>query len=768
MEEKTSDSPRGVVPRSFSSSTIRSDVQMDPRFLFAPRDANEEARVCVKRLDHYTLIVDNAKQVADFHIHALNSRFMRIQKVNTGTVGPEDFDMVNYILSPPNNPDVVLVVTEGLNEDTIFQKYMKKRGQGIHHVAFEVDNVDRCFSVLKERGVKTTSNKVTTDMLSGLKLFFIEPEHAGIFIELIERSSDSMKCKKEMTDSPKATKSSGFFTQNNMAELAKSIQRHVDQVVADPSLNEKNQNDLDALALGRRELRGALDGVDVGPMKSMTFYVSDPYASAQFLVGLLGFRLVEFTDNGTRSVVSTVDNSGHFTIVFEMANEERRERSAYVSFGTRGIEHLGRHWHGVNHGSVTPVDVILAKEMASYEIRLSSPLSLERCSQVVKATDCALWVNIGVDKEEAIQFLADPANLPRWTGHRALYYSKEMGEWVESRFIPDSGFIEEFVVQIERLGSSGVKIEWPKRGLSVRINCLETSPCCTCVSIVLPNSVNEVSLARLKRILTIELNVLKALLEANHQEYINRRAWSQIQAYHLESNGLRLPRKLPADFQKEFPFQGEVVRSGPLYDQMSTDFAMSVRSTPQAIFRPANEKDIEAAVRIALEYDLTLTARGSQVSHSAGGQAQAIDGGILIDMSRLASIEFIGSTAVKVGTGLMWDAVIRATLDRGLMPPVLNDYQYLSVGGTISMGGVGFMSHSLGLQAGHVLEMEVVTGRGDTLVCSESQNKALFGCSRGGLGQFIGHSSTCPSSKANHHHEAFLLPKGCISFQRRR
>ena len=45
--------------------------------------------------------------------------------------------MLNYIMKPPSNEskdkELVMVVTEGLNDDTVFRKYMKKFGEGIHH-----------------------------------------------------------------------------------------------------------------------------------------------------------------------------------------------------------------------------------------------------------------------------------------------------------------------------------------------------------------------------------------------------------------------------------------------------------------------------------------------------------------------------------------------------------------------------------------------------------------------------------------------------------
>ena len=147
----------------------------------------------LKCLDHYTLICENAERVAQFHIDYLGFRFLRTVDVNTGTVDQNDIDMKNYVLQPPGNPHMSVVITEGLNDDTIFRKYMKRYGAGIHHVAFEVDDVKGAFQYLRANGVRTTSDTVTTDMLSGLKQFFIDPVHAGFYIELIERPSDS-KC----------------------------------------------------------------------------------------------------------------------------------------------------------------------------------------------------------------------------------------------------------------------------------------------------------------------------------------------------------------------------------------------------------------------------------------------------------------------------------------------------------------------------------------------------------------------------------------------
>ena len=59
------------------------------------------------------------------------------------------------------------------------------------------------------------------------------------------------------------------------------------------------------------------------------------------------------------------------------------------------------------------------------------------------------------------------------------------------------------------------------------------------------------------------------------------------------------------------------------------------------------------------------------------------------------------------------------------------------------------MSHRYGIQSAHVNEMEIVTGRGDLLTCSEESNSELFEYARGGLGQCgIITSVTIPLVKA--------------------
>jgi cytokinin dehydrogenase len=161
------------------------------------------------------------------------------------------------------------------------------------------------------------------------------------------------------------------------------------------------------------------------------------------------------------------------------------------------------------------------------------------------------------------------------------------------------------------------------------------------------------------------------------------------------------------------------------------DFGNLIRRRPVAAARPDRVEALMSLVRRARGSGTPLAVRGQ--GHSVFGQSQ-VAGGWLVDMGALAEVA-VGDGCAIVGGGACWRDVVRATVARGLAPPVLTDYLGLSVGGTLSVGGFGGASFAFGTQADQVLELTMVTGTGDLVVCSEEQEAELFSAARAGLGQ---------------------------------
>lgn len=65
---------------------------------------------------------------------------------------------------------------------------------------------------------------------------------------------------------------------------------------------------------------------------------------------------------------------------------------------------------------------------------------------------------------------------------------------------------------------------------------------------------------------------------------------------------------------------------------------------------------------------------------------------------------------MDVGGEQLWIDVLNATLAHGVTPVSWTDYLYITVGGTLSNGGISGQSFRYGPQVSNVVEMDVVTG----------------------------------------------------------
>jgi cytokinin dehydrogenase len=177
---------------------------------------------------------------------------------------------------------------------------------------------------------------------------------------------------------------------------------------------------------------------------------------------------------------------------------------------------------------------------------------------------------------------------------------------------------------------------------------------------------------------------------------------------------------------------GELVLDPAALAAAADDYGHLVHRTPLAVLRPGSVQDVVRLVRYANRNAITVVMRGQ--GHSTSGQAQT-GAGVVIDSTTLARVGEIRPDRAVVDAGCTWFDLARATLARGLTPPVFPDYLDLSVGGTLSVGGIGGTTQRYGLQVDTALELEVVTGAGDLLRCSPTTRPELFSAVLGGLGQ---------------------------------
>ncbi|KAK7352298.1 hypothetical protein VNO80_17718 [Phaseolus coccineus] len=169
----------------------------------------------------------------------------------------------------------------------------------------------------------------------------------------------------------------------------------------------------------------------------------------------------------------------------------------------------------------------------------------------------------------------------------------------------------------------------------------------------------------------------------------------------------------------------------------SVDFGRLSRGAPSEVVHPATAEDVSRVVKAAFESEFAVSARGH--GHSINGQALIREKkGVVIEMGKGGSGVRVCEKGmyVDVWGGELWIEVLSATLEYGLAPMSWTDYLYLSVGGTLSNAGISGQTFNHGPQITNVFELDVVTGKGELVTCSEDHNSELFHAVLGGLGQF--------------------------------
>jgi cytokinin dehydrogenase len=198
-----------------------------------------------------------------------------------------------------------------------------------------------------------------------------------------------------------------------------------------------------------------------------------------------------------------------------------------------------------------------------------------------------------------------------------------------------------------------------------------------------------------------------------------------------------LPDAGQCDDAIEIPnLDGDIVATPADLAAAADDWGHIVHRTPRAVLLPASVEDIQKAVKFCRKHDIKIgpmSMLGN--SHSTFGQSQS-ECGLVIDMSGLATIHAVNASDAVVDAGVRWIELLAATMPLGKSPPVLTDHIDLSVGGTLSVGGIGGQTPQHGLQVDNVLALWVVTGEGQLRECSPTKHADLFNAVRGGLGQF--------------------------------
>jgi cytokinin dehydrogenase len=147
---------------------------------------------------------------------------------------------------------------------------------------------------------------------------------------------------------------------------------------------------------------------------------------------------------------------------------------------------------------------------------------------------------------------------------------------------------------------------------------------------------------------------------------------------------------------------------------IATDQGNMFHRVPAAVLRPRSVQDIVAMVRYANQHRLKVAIHGN--GHSRYGQTQ-VEAGVVIDLRSLDAVRVRTPDSADAQAGAFWSAVADATLPKGLTPRLFPGtcLALLTVGGTLSAGGIGMTSPHYGALVDNVTDLDVVTGDGSLI-----------------------------------------------------
>jgi len=132
----------------------------------------------IKRIDHIAIVVEDIDAALDFWRDTLGLELDHVEEV------PEQKSIVAFLPSGGSEVELVKPTTD----DSGVARYLQKRGPGMHHICFEVDDIEAVLARLKEKGVRLINETPLTGS-RGQKIAFVHPESThGVLVELYEIS----------------------------------------------------------------------------------------------------------------------------------------------------------------------------------------------------------------------------------------------------------------------------------------------------------------------------------------------------------------------------------------------------------------------------------------------------------------------------------------------------------------------------------------------------------------------------------------------------
>ena len=131
----------------------------------------------VRKVDHIGVAVSNLEEALKIYTDVLGLKLH-------GTEVVEE-QKVRVAFMPVGDTEIELL--ESTDPEGPIAKFIEKRGEGIQHIAFRVDDIEEALEQMRQRGVRLIDEKPRYGA-GGARIAFLHPKATGgVLVELCER-----------------------------------------------------------------------------------------------------------------------------------------------------------------------------------------------------------------------------------------------------------------------------------------------------------------------------------------------------------------------------------------------------------------------------------------------------------------------------------------------------------------------------------------------------------------------------------------------------
>lgn len=128
----------------------------------------------ISHIEHIGIAVNSLEEAIPYYEEKLGLKCYAIEEVADQKVKTAFFQV----------GDTKIELLESTSPDGPIGKFLEKKGQGVHHLAFAVDNVNDSLNELGEKGVQLI-DKTSRQGAEGLNIGFLHPKSTmGVLTEI--------------------------------------------------------------------------------------------------------------------------------------------------------------------------------------------------------------------------------------------------------------------------------------------------------------------------------------------------------------------------------------------------------------------------------------------------------------------------------------------------------------------------------------------------------------------------------------------------------